>query len=259
MDRNGAGGAAPILATEALTKHFAGLAAVNRVSLGIAQGQVHAIIGPNGAGKTTLINLLSGELAPSSGRILLRDHDVTRLGAHQMAQLRVGRSFQRTNIFPTFTALQNCRLGAQAKLPSSMRFFRPAMRYAVLADAAEKALRLCGLGARADVPAVSLSYGEQRQLELAMLLASGPEILLLDEPLAGMGPEESVRIVELLKTLARDHTLVLVEHDMDAVFAISDTITVMVNGQVLETGTPDTIRRSRAVQDAYLGQAEEAA
>jgi branched-chain amino acid transport system ATP-binding protein len=249
----------PILATEGLSKHFAGLAAVNAVSLAIAPGRVHAVIGPNGAGKTTLINLLSGELAPSQGRILLRGRDVTPLGAHRIARLGVGRSFQRTNVFPTFTARQNCRLGAQARLPSSMRFFRPARRYAALTEGADKALELCGLAGRAEIPAAALSYGEQRQLELAMLLASGPEILLLDEPLAGMGPEESARVVELLRTLARDHTLVLVEHDMDAVFAISDTITVMVNGQVLETGTPDAIRRSSAVQDAYLGTEEVAA
>jgi branched-chain amino acid transport system ATP-binding protein len=251
--------AEPVLVTEALSKRFQGLAAVNNVALAFEAGQVHAVIGPNGAGKTTLINLLSGEMAPTSGRILLRGRDVTGLAAHQVARRGLGRSFQRTNIFPHFTCRQNCWLGAQVRLPSSMRFFRPARRYRDVGAAADRALEACGLAARAEAPASALSYGEQRQLELAMLLASEPEILLLDEPLAGMGPEESWRVVELLRALARSHTLILVEHDMDAVFAISERITVMVNGEVLETGTPDAIRRSRAVQEAYLGSDEAAA
>jgi branched-chain amino acid transport system ATP-binding protein len=251
--------AEPILVTEALSKRFQGLAAVNNVGLAFEAGRVHAVIGPNGAGKTTLINLLSGEMAPTSGRILLRGDDITGSAAHQVARRGLGRSFQRTNIFPQFTCRQNCWLGAQVRLPSSMRFFRPARRYHAIGEAADRALEACGLGQRAETPASALSYGEQRQLELAMLLASEPEILLLDEPLAGMGPEESWRIVDLLRTLAKTHTLILVEHDMDAVFAISDRITVMVNGEVLETGTPEAIRQSRAVQEAYLGRDEAAA
>ncbi|MBX6368570.1 MAG: ABC transporter ATP-binding protein [Rhodospirillales bacterium] len=251
--------AEPLLVTEALSKRFQGLAAVNNVALSFEAGRVHAVIGPNGAGKTTLINLLSGELPPTSGRILLRGRDITGLPAHRIARLGLGRSFQRTNIFPQFTCRQNCWLGAQARLPSSMRFFRPARRFRAIGEAAERALEVCGLAARAETPAASLSYGEQRQLELAMLLASEPEILLLDEPLAGMGPEESWRVVELLRSLAKTHTLILVEHDMDAVFAISEQITVMVNGEVLETGSPEAIRASSAVQEAYLGREEAAA
>jgi branched-chain amino acid transport system ATP-binding protein len=251
--------AEPVLFTEALSKRFQGLAAVNNVALAFEPGRVHAVIGPNGAGKTTLINLLSGEMKPTGGRIVLRGRDVTGLSAHQVARLGLGRSFQRTNIFPGFTCRQNCWLGAQARLPSSMRFFRPARRYRALGEAADRALAACGLADRAETPAGAMSYGEQRQLELAMLLASEPEILLLDEPLAGMGPEESWRVIELLRTLAREHTLILVEHDMDAVFAISERITVMVNGEVLETGTPEAIRRSSAVQEAYLGREESAA
>jgi branched-chain amino acid transport system ATP-binding protein len=246
----------PILVTEALSKRFQGLAAVNNVALAFEPGRVHAVIGPNGAGKTTLINLLSGEMPPTSGRILLRGRAITGLPAHLVARRGLGRSFQRTNIFPHFTCRQNCWLGAQVRLPSSMRFFRPAHRFHAIGEAAMRALQACDLGHRAETQAASLSYGEQRQLELAMLLASEPEILLLDEPLAGMGPEESRRVVELLRTLAKTHTLILVEHDMDAVFAISERITVMVNGEVLETGTPEAIRRSNAVQEAYLGREE---
>jgi branched-chain amino acid transport system ATP-binding protein len=248
----------PVLATEALSKRFQGLAAVSSVALAFEAGRVHAVIGPNGAGKTTLINLLSGELAPTEGRILLRGRDITGLPAHLVARRGLGRSFQRTNVFPHFSCRRNCWLGAQVRLPSSMRFFRPARRHRALGEAAERALEACGLAQRAEAPAASLSYGEQRQLELAMLLASEPEILLLDEPLAGMGPEESRRVVELLRRLAATHTLILVEHDMDAVFAISERITVMVNGEVLETGTPEQIRNSRAVQEAYLGREEAA-
>ena len=248
----------PILATEALSKRFQGLAAVHNVTLAFEPGRVHAVIGPNGAGKTTLINLLSGELPPSAGRIFLRGREITGSPAHLVARRGLGRSFQRTNIFPQFTCRQNCWLGAQARLPSSMRFFRPARRHRALGDSAMRALDACGLAGRAETPAAALSYGEQRQLELAMLLASEPEILLLDEPLAGMGPEESQRVVELLRTLANRYTLILVEHDMDAVFAISERITVMVNGEVLETGTPEAIRNSSAVQEAYLGRQEAA-
>jgi branched-chain amino acid transport system ATP-binding protein len=247
----------PILETDSLSKRFQGLRAVSDVSLSFAQGRVHAIIGPNGAGKTTFINLLSGEMKPTTGRVLLRGRDVTGSTPEAMARLGVGRSYQRTNIFPPFSCLENCRMAAQARLPSSMRFFRPAARYRDVTARAEAALATCDLSSRADALASALSYGEQRQLEIAMLLALEPEILLLDEPLAGMGPEESRRVVELLRALARGHTLVLIEHDMDAVFAIADTITVMVNGRVLETGSPEEIRRSPAVQEAYLGREEE--
>ena len=168
----------------------------------------------------------------------------------------MGRSYQKTNIFPQFTCRQNCWLASQSRLPTSMRFFRPAHRLRAVGDRADRALELCALQDRRDTPAAAMSYGEQRQLEIAMMLATEPELLLLDEPLAGMGAQESAQVIELLRELAREHTLILIEHDMDAVFSIADRITVMVNGRVLETGDPETIRASRAVREAYLGDDE---
>ncbi len=248
----------PILETEALTRRFAGLLAVNAVTLSFAPGRIHAVIGPNGAGKSTLINLLSGEIKPSAGRIRFLGRDITGATPDMVSRLGIGRSFQKTNVFPRFTAFENCRLAAQSRLRSSMRFFRPASRYEAPRRAARQALERVGLGARAEVPAQALSHGEQRQLEIAMVLASSAKLLLLDEPLAGMGAEESRAAVALLKEIGRDHTLVLVEHDMDAVFAIADTLTVMVNGEVVASGPVETVRANRAVQDAYLGHAEDA-
>jgi branched-chain amino acid transport system ATP-binding protein len=243
-----------VLETEALTKRFGGLVAVDAVSLRIAAGEVHAIIGPNGAGKTTLLNLLSGDLPPTGGRVRFRGQDVTGLPAHRLSRLGIGRSYQRTNIFPEFTVRQNCWLGAQSRLPSAMRFFQPAETIASVATRTDTALTLAGLAARADTIAAALSHGEQRQLELGVMLATEPSLLLLDEPMAGMSADESNRMVDLLRRLRRDHTLVLIEHDMDAVFAVADVITVMVNGAVLASGPPEKIRESRAVQDAYLGE-----
>jgi branched-chain amino acid transport system ATP-binding protein len=248
----------PILVVENLQKRFGGLTAVGGVSLDAMMGGVHAVIGPNGAGKTTLINLLSGDLAPSAGRILFEGEDIAGLGADRIARRGVGRSYQKTNIFRRFTAFENCRLAAQARLPSSMRFFRPAHARAEIKDTALEALTAAGLETRADAAASTLSHGEQRQLEIAMTLATRPRLLLLDEPLAGMGAEESARMVELLARLRRDHAILLVEHDMDAVFSLADRLTVMVNGRVLESGTPDQIRASAAVQEAYLGTEETA-
>ena len=247
---------APILRTEGLSKHFGGLAAVREVALTCRVGELHAVIGPNGAGKTTLINLLSGDLPPTSGRIAVAGNDVTGLPAHRISRLGVGRSYQKTNIFLPFTGFENCRLAAQSRLQPSMRFFAPAHAHAPTRAAAERALAMAGLEGRADVVAASLSHGEQRQLEIAMTLATAPRLLLLDEPLAGMGAEESARIVELLKRLRAEHAILLVEHDMDAVFAVADTLTVMVDGAVLATGAPDAIRANRAVQEAYLGSGE---
>ncbi len=244
------------LRTESLQKLFGGLAAVNGVSLACELGRVHAVIGPNGAGKTTLINLLSGDLEPSSGRIEILGREVTGLAPHRISQMGVGRSYQRTNIFMRFTAFENCRLAAQSRLPTSMRFLRPAARYSAVNDAAAKALEVCDLSSRQDTVAAELSHGERRQLEVAMTLATSPKVLLLDEPLAGMGAEESARMVELLRRLAPGHAMLLVEHDMDAVFALADTLTVMVNGSVLASGTPEEIRASREVQEAYLGSEE---
>jgi branched-chain amino acid transport system ATP-binding protein len=242
-----------VLRTERLTKHFGGLAAVNDVSLDFFTDQIHAVIGPNGAGKTTLTSLLSGDLASTSGRIFLDGEDIAGLSADRISQRGVGRSYQKTNIFLPFTVFENCRLAAQSRLPSSMRFARPALRYDGVSREALRALSEVGLEDRAQESAAALSHGEQRQLEIAMTLAIRPRILLLDEPLAGMGSEESARMVELLQRLKRAHAVMLVEHDMDAVFALADRLTVMVNGSVLESGPPEQIRASAAVQEAYLG------
>lgn len=242
-----------ILRAEGVSRHFGGLKAVDNVDLACRMGEVHAVIGPNGAGKTTLINLLSGDLLPSAGRIVFRDRDITRLPAHRVSRFGVGRSYQRTNIFPEFTCWQNCWLAGQSREPSSLRFFKPANAAAGVRVRVAAALRTAGLEARADEPAASISYGEQRQLEIAMLLAMEPEALLLDEPLAGMGAEESARVVDLIGSLAADHCVVLIEHDMDAVFAVADVLTVMVDGVILESGAPEAIRDSARVREAYLG------
>lgn len=245
-----------LLKTNQLTKAFGALLAVNHVTINFKAGQVHAIIGPNGAGKTTLINLLSGELSPTSGTIHYRDHDLTHAPPYQISQLGIGRSFQKTNIFPQFTCHQNCWIAAQSRLKSSMRFFRPAKNLKKVQARTEKALTLANLISQAETIAASMSYGQQRQLEIAMMLATEPQLLLLDEPLAGMGAQESHHVIELLCELAKTHTLILIEHDMDAVFSIADVLTVMVNGAVLETGTVEQIRKSKAVQEAYLGDEE---
>ena len=246
-----------VLRTRGLSRNFGGLAAVSEVSLECHVGRLHAVIGPNGAGKTTLLNLLSGDLAPSAGRIEILGHEVSRLAAHRISQLGVGRSYQRTNVFMRFTAFENCRLAAQSRLPSSMRFVRPAARYGAVNEAAANALALAELEGRGDTVAADLSHGERRQLEVAMTLATNPKVLLLDEPLAGMGAEESARMVELLRKLAPRLAMLLVEHDMDAVFALADTLTVMVNGKVLASGPPAQVRANEEVQDAYLGDSDD--
>lgn len=245
-----------VLRTERLCKHFGGLAAVNDVSLEFFTDQIHAVIGPNGAGKTTLTSLLSGDLACTSGNIYLDGEDIAGLSADRISQRGVGRSYQKTNIFLPFTVLENCRIAAQSRLTSSMRFIRSAHAYREVLREAERALAEVGLEHRAQELAATLSHGEQRQLEIAMTLATRPRILLLDEPLAGMGSEESARMVELLRKLRQAHAMLLVEHDMDAVFALADRLTVMVDGRVLESGPPELIRASAAVQEAYLGTEE---
>ena len=248
-----------ILRTDRLSKSFGGLIATNNVSLEFERGQVHAIIGPNGAGKTTLINLLSGDLLPNDGAIFFNGRDIARLPPNKISQMGIGRSYQKTNIFAEFSCFENCWVAAQSRLKTSMRFFRSASRLRAVAARAEQALDLCGLSARRDICASAMSYGEQRQLEIGMMLATEPELLLLDEPLAGMGSEESLQVIALLRRLAEEHTLILIEHDMDAVFSIADRLTVMVNGRELETGTVEQIRNSQAVQEAYLGADEEEA
>jgi branched-chain amino acid transport system ATP-binding protein len=248
-----------VLRTERLSKHFGGLAAVSDVSLEFFTDQIHAVIGPNGAGKTTLTSLLSGDLPCTSGRIYLDGEDIAGLSADRISQRGVGRSYQKTNIFLPFTVFENCRIAAQSRLISSMRFVRRALAYRDVVREAEHALAEVGLAHRAQEQAATLSHGERRQLEIAMTLATRPRILLLDEPLAGMGGEESARMVGLLQKLKQAHAILLVEHDMDAVFALADRLTVMVDGRVLESGTPEAMRASAAVQEAYLGVDEAAA
>jgi branched-chain amino acid transport system ATP-binding protein len=249
----------PVLRIERLSKQFGGLAAVSDVSLDLQGGGVHALIGPNGAGKTTLINLLSGDLAPSGGSVRYRGRDIAGLAPERIARLGIARLYQKTNIFGEFPVFENCRLAAQARLGKAMRLVRPAYTYRDINDAAERALALVGLEARAGAVALTLSHGEQRQLEIAMTLATSPSVLLLDEPLAGMGSEESRRMVALIARLAPAHAILLVEHDMDAVFSVAAVLTVMVDGRVLASGAPEAIRRNKAVQEAYLGTAEGAA
>jgi branched-chain amino acid transport system ATP-binding protein len=218
----------PILRACGVSRHFGGLAALSDLSLACEMGRVHAVIGPNGAGKSTLINLLSGELPASEGKIHYENRDITGFSAERISQLGIARTYQKTNLFPPFSAFENCRLAAQSRLPSSMHFFRPALAREEVNAAALHALSLAGMAHRADVRVSSLSHGEQRQVEIAMALGTRPRVLLLDEPLAGMGADESVRIIALLHELSAAHAILLVEHDMDAVFALADRITVLV-------------------------------
>ena len=246
-----------ILQVRNLTKHFGGLAAVGNVTLEVRPGELHAVIGPNGAGKSTLINLLSGELRASSGQIIFQGRDIGSMPPEQRSRLGIGRSFQKTNIFPSFTALENCRLAAQSREPHPWRWLRRALSYPSVLSKAHQALAAVDLTARADALALTLSHGEQRQLEIATCLATEPQLLLLDEPLAGMGTEESLNMVQLIKQLAATHAVLLVEHDMDAVFQLAQRLTVMVDGRLLASGTPEQIRTNRDVQVAYLGDLED--
>ncbi len=242
-----------VLAIERLVKRFGGLTATNDLSLAVEKGEVHAVIGPNGAGKTTLIAQLSGLLAPDSGRIVFNGQDITVLPAHQRSALGLARSFQVTSIFLNFTAEDNVALAVQAHAGHSFRFLRAARAEAALREPANNALARVGLQHRAQVVAADLSHGEQRQLEIAMAIATNPTVLLLDEPMAGMGAEESARMIDVLRGFKGSHTLLLIEHDMDAVFALADRITVLVYGQAIATGRPDEIRRNPEVRRAYLG------
>jgi branched-chain amino acid transport system ATP-binding protein len=241
--------AEPILRTDRLTKRFGGLVAVGDVSLDLHLGEIHVVIGPNGAGKSTLTNLLSGDLLPTSGRVILDGRDIAGMSSDQISRMGVGRSYQKTNIFLPFTVFENARLAAQSRAPQALKVFTRAEAHAQTNRLAGEALEAAGLSHRADRIAATLSHGEQRQLEIAMCLATQPRVLLFDEPLAGMGPHES-------QTLSAGHAIMLIEHDMDAVFALADRLTVMVNGEVLETGSPEQVRASPAVQAAYLGGEE---
>jgi branched-chain amino acid transport system ATP-binding protein len=246
--------AEPLLQTQSLTRRFGALAAVNRVSLAFEAGGVHAVIGPNGAGKSTFLNLLSGELRATGGQIRFRGEDVTRATPDRLSRMGIGRSYQMANLFPGLSCGNCVWLAAQSRLTSSMRFFRPAERYAEVGVRATQALEACGLNDRRGATAGQLSYGEQRQLEIAMMLATDPSLLLLDEPLAGLGHDEALRVLDLLRKVAAGRTVILVEHDMDAVFSISHTVSVLVDGRVLVTGSPADVRASAAVREAYLGE-----
>jgi branched-chain amino acid transport system ATP-binding protein len=243
-----------LLQASALTRRFGGLTAVGNVSLDLHVGELHAVIGTNGAGKSTLINMLSGEIPPSAGVVRLDGIDVTRWPQHRRARAGIGRSYQRTTIFPTFTVFENCRLAAQAQAQHPWKVWQGAAHCRHSVGIAQRVLETAGLAGAAGKPAGSLSHGQKRQLEIAMCLATQPRVLLLDEPLAGMGAEESERMLSLLERLRQTHGVLLVEHDMDAVFRVADKITVMVNGQVLASDTPENIRANSEVQLAYLGE-----
>jgi branched-chain amino acid transport system ATP-binding protein len=251
----------PLLQVEHLTKRFGGLTATDDVQLAVELGTIHALIGPNGAGKSTLINQLSGALRPDGGRIVFNGDDITRLPMHQRVARGLARSYQVTNVFKRFSALESVALAVQARSGSSLRFWQPVAREQALFDEATSVLERVGLGRRMEAPAGALAHGEQRQLEVALALATNPKLLLLDEPMAGQGPDESARMIELLARLKGSVTMLLVEHDMDAVFKLADVISVLVYGRVIATGSPDAIRANVDVRKAYLGdeQAEAAA
>ena len=237
-----------------ITRRWGGLVAVDQVSIALTRGEVHAVIGTNGAGKSTLINILSGETPPSAGRVELLGQDVTAWSQPRRARAGLGRSYQRNTIYPGFTVFENCRLAAQARHQQPWAWWQSAQDCEASRAAAHGSAQRAGLGDVLDRVAGTLSHGQKRQLEIAMCLATAPQVLLLDEPLAGMGAEETERMLALLAELKAGHAMLLVEHDMDAVFRIADLITVMVNGTVIATGTPDVVRNSAEVQIAYLGQ-----
>jgi len=246
--------AEPLLQAEALVKRFGGLVATDNVAIDVKPGEIHALIGPNGAGKTTLVSQLTGNLRPDSGTIRFAGRDVTRLPTHARVRLGLARSFQITSVLREFTVLDNAALAVQAHDGHSFRFLADVRRDHRLRDLARRNLETVGLGPRAGTLASALSHGEQRQLEIAMALAGAPKLLLLDEPMAGMGIEESQRLVELLRGLKQRCGMLLIEHDMDAVFALADRITVLVYGRAIASGAPDEIRGNAEVRQAYLGE-----
>ena len=243
-----------LLSAKNLTKKFGGLAAVTDVSIDLLRNHIHAVIGPNGAGKSTLTNLLSGDLALTSGSVMLGNTNVTGWTPEKISSQGLGRSYQKTNIFLPFSVWENVRLAAQSRQPHAASWLHRATGFASINARAERALKLAGLQGRKNSIAGTISHGEQRQLEIAMTLATEPQVLLLDEPLAGMGTVEAERMVALLLSIKKDHGILLIEHDMDAVFTLADKLTVMVNGQVIASGTPAEIRADAGVQAAYLGE-----
>jgi branched-chain amino acid transport system ATP-binding protein len=246
-----------LLQIEGLSKRFGGVLASDEITLAIPPGELHAVIGPNGAGKTTLVAQLAGEIRPDLGRIRFDGRDITALPVHRRSALGLARSFQITSLFLDFTALDNVALAVQAHSGHSFRFWRNARKDMTLREPARAALARVGLAERADVLVSRLSHGEHRQLEIAMALATRPRMLLLDEPMAGMGPDESARMVRLLRELKQDLTILLIEHDMEAVFALADRITVLVYGRVIASGPPEAIRADAEVRKAYLGAPDE--
>jgi len=243
-----------LLEVDGLRKRFGGVVATDGVSLTAEPGELHALIGPNGAGKTTFVHQLSGALAPDAGRIVFAGRDVTRLACHERVRLGLARSYQITSIFRRFTVIDNVVLAVQARSGSSLAFWRPRSRETALFDEARRLVEQVGLGARAGTLAGNLAHGEQRQLEVGLALATDARLLLLDEPMAGQGPEESERMIGLIGRLKGVLTVLLIEHDMDAVFRLADRISVLVNGRVIATGTPDEIRANGEVKRAYLGE-----
>ena len=244
----------PLLKVESLTKRFGGVVPADAISLDVPVGEFHAVIGPNGAGKTTLISLLAGEISPQGGTIYFEGSDITGSPVHRRSAIGIARSFQISSLFADFTTLDNVALAVQAHRGHSFRFWRNARHEKGLREPAQAALARVGLSARAHVRVEKLSHGERRQLEIAMALSTGPRLLLLDEPLAGMGPDESARMVSLLRQLKGSTTILLIEHDMEAVFALADRLTVLVYGRIIASGPPETIRSDEAVRQAYLGE-----
>jgi len=243
-----------LLETRKLRKSFGALVATDGVDFDVREGETHAVIGPNGAGKTTFIKQISGELRPDAGEVRFSGEDITALPAPRRARKGLARSFQITSIYREFSALDNVALAVQAQEPHSFRFWRPAREDPALTGPANQILEEIGLGKRKHIPAANLSHGEQRQLEIAMALATRPRLLLLDEPMAGMGTDESQRMIALLASLKGQKTIVLVEHDMDAVFSLADRISVLVYGRIIATGAPQEIRANAEVRAAYLGE-----
>ena len=242
-----------LLKVDRLQKRFGGVVATDGVTLEVTRGEVHALIGPNGAGKTTLIAQISGSLAPDAGRIVFDGADITSLPQHARVKAGLARSYQITSIFKRFSVAQNLALAVQARSGSSFAFWRPVARETALVDEARAIAAQVGLEARTEAVAGSLAHAEQRSLEVGLALATNPKLLLLDEPMAGMGPDESRRMIELIDRLRAKVSVLLVEHDMDAVFRLADRISVLVNGGVIATGTPDAIRINAEVKRAYLG------
>ena len=247
----------PLLQVINLAKRFEGIVATDSLTLNVVAGELHAVIGPNGAGKTTLIAQLGGQVIPDSGRIRFAGNDITTLPIHTRNRLGLARTFQIASLFLDLSVLDNVALAVQAHVGHSFRFWHNAREDPELRQPARAALARVGLAQRADLPASALSHGEHRLLELAVALASQPRMLLLDEPMAGLGPEESAHMVEMMRALKRDLTILLVEHDMEAVFALADRITVLVYGRAIASGTPEAIRSSGEVRQAYLGESDE--